>query len=220
MGLIALRKHRKSRQVGKSWPNVWPVFRSWCAKQVPPPNYKTRSNNIAPHLTSEYIYWHSFPTWNNVLELPSPHPQYTAYRELGKMSEDIDKASKQGNLVNFFTSMDALASLSAHQKKLDSIINWQWVSSFNYESFICKSSFLHSPSWAIKKNVRLGRLLYNTLFRGIGNVTPHLRSFNWSHGWSMVLSSGPQPSRLNECARTRWKVSNSFKTFLDMHYMY
>ena len=34
-----------------------------------------------------------------------------------------------------------------------------------YESFICKSSFLHSPSRAIKKNVRLGRSLYNTLFR-------------------------------------------------------
>ena len=35
----------------------------------------------------------------------------------------------------------------------------------DYESFICKSSFLHSPSRAIKKNVRLGRSLYNTLFR-------------------------------------------------------
>ena len=35
-----------------------------------------------------------------------------------------------------------------------------------YESFICKSSFLHSSSRAIKKNVRLGRSLYNELFRG------------------------------------------------------
>jgi len=34
-----------------------------------------------------------------------------------------------------------------------------------YESFIYKSSFLHSSSRAIKKNVRLGRSLYNTLFR-------------------------------------------------------
>ena len=55
-----------------------------------------------------------------------------------------------------------------------------------YESFICKSSFLHSSSWAIKKNVRLGSSLYNTLFRGIGNVNRtfrlHLRSFNWE--WS------------------------------------
>jgi len=43
--------------------------------------------------------------------------------ELGKLSEDIDKVSKQGRLVNFFTSTDALISLSAHQKKLDSIVD-------------------------------------------------------------------------------------------------
>jgi len=43
--------------------------------------------------------------------------------ELGKLSDDIDEASKRGRLVNFFTSTDGLASLSTHQKKLDSIIN-------------------------------------------------------------------------------------------------
>ena len=38
-----------------------------------------------------------------------PHPQYAAYiwRELRKLSEDIDKASKQGKLVKFFTTTDA-----------------------------------------------------------------------------------------------------------------
>ena len=42
----------------------------------------------------------------------------------------------------------------------------------SYESFICKSLFLHSSSRAIKKTVRLGRSLYNTLLRGIGTHYP------------------------------------------------
>ena len=81
--------------------------------------------------------------------------------------------------------------------------------SARYESFICKSSFLHS-SRAIKKNVRLGRSLYNTLFRGIGNCVGH----GWWHFPATTWSW------LNECARTRWKVSNSFKIFLHMRYVY
>lgn len=62
---------------------------------------------------------------NAAPELQDDMEQYCTplNEELCKLSEDIDKASKQGRLVNFFTSTDALASLSAHQKRLDSIIN-------------------------------------------------------------------------------------------------
>jgi len=58
-------------------------------------------------------------------ELQNEMEQYCTplNEELSKLSEDIDEASKQGRLVNFFSSTDALASLSTHQKKLDSIIN-------------------------------------------------------------------------------------------------
>jgi len=51
-----------------------------------------------------------------------------------------------------------------------------WQPCGNYESFTCKSSFLRSSSRAIKKIVRLGRSLYNTLFRGIGHVNYCLRA--------------------------------------------
>ena len=59
-----------------------------------------------------------------------------------------------------------------------------------YESFICKSSFLHSSSRAIKKNVRLGRSLYNELFRGIGNLGYQLcRALGITLSLYVVLSS-------------------------------
>ncbi|KDR70440.1 hypothetical protein GALMADRAFT_144736 [Galerina marginata CBS 339.88] len=58
-------------------------------------------------------------------ELQSEMEQYCTplNNELGQLSQDIEQASKQGKLVRFLNSTDAITSLSAHQKKLDSIVN-------------------------------------------------------------------------------------------------
>ncbi|KDR74270.1 hypothetical protein GALMADRAFT_250053, partial [Galerina marginata CBS 339.88] len=58
-------------------------------------------------------------------ELQSEMEQYCIplNNELGQLSQDIEQASKQGKLLRFFNSTDAITSLSAHQKKLDSIVN-------------------------------------------------------------------------------------------------
>ena len=64
----------------------------------------------------------------------------------------------------------------------------------NYESFICKSSFLHSSSRAIKKNVRLGRSLYNELFRGISHLGYQLcQALGITLSLYVVLSSTVEP---------------------------
>ena len=176
-------------------------------------------------------------------DIPAPHPErmdivITSYWSIIPQSEPkgtwirkvlhLTKSSGATQAISYSNLCQIVTFKQSHPTCLSGLATAQTCRSGlvlliqNYESFICKSSFLHSSSWAIKKNIHLGRSLYNTLFRGIGNINYCLRASTCTCGvlietWLQLIALS---LRLNECARTCRKVSDSFKNFLHMHYMY
>jgi hypothetical protein len=63
-----------------------------------------------------------------VLEILHLVPINYCYRELDKLADDIDRASRQGKIPAFFNSADDSSAVTGHVQTLDSIVGDMTVS--------------------------------------------------------------------------------------------